>query len=109
MVAAVEHADVVFENAENTGWRCLAEYEGSTPALARKFIFGTYLDEPLALIDVDTSETIYYYHRNNNFNIVAITDSSGKVVERCTHGGPNTNSCLQQRPGLPSRASAAIL
>jgi hypothetical protein len=42
-----------------SGWRCIAEYEGSTPAMARKFIFGTYLDEPLALIDVDTSETIF--------------------------------------------------
>jgi RHS repeat-associated protein len=37
------------------------------------------------MIDVDTSETLYYYHRNNNFNVVAITDSSGNVVERYTY------------------------
>jgi RHS repeat-associated protein len=82
--AAIEHVDAVFENAANTGWRCLAEYEGSTPALARKFIFGTYLDEPLALIDVDTSENIYYYHQNRLYNVAAMTDSSGNVVERYT-------------------------
>jgi hypothetical protein len=29
----------------------------------RRFIFGAYLDEPLALVDVDTLETIYYYHQ----------------------------------------------
>jgi hypothetical protein len=54
-----------------TGWRCIAEYEGSTPAMARKFIFGSYLDEPLALIDVDTSETIYYYHQNRLYNVAS--------------------------------------
>jgi RHS repeat-associated protein len=65
----------------------LAEYEdgGSGYSLVRKFIYGSYIDEPLAMIDVDTSETLYYYHRNNNFNVVAITDSSGNVVERYTY------------------------
>jgi hypothetical protein len=55
------------------------EHHGDT----RRFIFGAYLDEPLALIDVDTSETVLvenYDHRSNNINIVAIRDSSGNVV-----------------------------
>jgi RHS repeat-associated protein len=54
---------------------------------ARNFIFGTYLDEPLALIAVDTSETIFiknYYHQNRLYNVAAMTDSSGNVVERYT-------------------------
>jgi hypothetical protein len=51
---------------------------------ARKFIFGSYLDEPRAMIDVDTSETIYYYHQNRLYNVAAMTDSSGNVVERYT-------------------------
>jgi hypothetical protein len=75
MVAAIENGE------------CLLEYIGSTPSLARKFIFGTYLDEPLALIDVDTSETIFiknYYHQNRLYNVAAMTDSSGNVVERYT-------------------------
>jgi hypothetical protein len=81
MVAAIEHDGAVgslvsgirrSQHVQQVQGRdrgqVLAEYEdgGSGYSLVRKFIYGTYIDEPLAMIDVDTSETLYYYHHNNN-------------------------------------------
>jgi RHS repeat-associated protein len=89
------------------GWQTLAEYEnsGSGYQLARKFVYGDYVDEPLVMIRlVEEKKTVgtgteteseigitpapqmteqkYYYHANANYNIAAMTNQAGTVVEQ---------------------------
>jgi len=59
----------------------IAEYTNGS--LSKKYAFGTYIDEPLAMINVSgTTETTYYYHASDQYSITAMTDSAGAVVER---------------------------
>jgi RHS repeat-associated protein len=69
----------------HSGHRIVAEYQsGAEPAdPERKYVYGEYLDEPVALIDASgQSEAIYHYHANALYSVAALTDSSGAVVER---------------------------
>jgi RHS repeat-associated protein len=72
----------------------------SSPQLARKYVYGEYIDEPLMLITVSwaeklkdprdinsgteltATETKYYYHHNANYNVAAMTDSSQTIKEQ---------------------------
>jgi len=59
------------------GDQVVAEYEGST--LKRRYIYGTYIDEPLAMV---TSTGTQYYHQNRVYHVMAMTNSSGQLAER---------------------------
>ena len=70
----------------------MAEYEsvnGAGATLARKYAYGSYIDEPLVLIDrtalgsrpVDTDELVHY-HQNSLYCVAALVDSGSAVVER---------------------------
>ena len=59
------------------GQQVVAEYVNG--ALTQKYIYASYIDEPVAMIKVD--ETKFYYHQNRQFNVAGITDSSGSIVE----------------------------
>ena len=63
-------------------WQLLAEYEQNT--LARTYTYGEYVDEPLTLTvhGVSAAAGTYWYHRDRQYNILGLTDSSGGVVER---------------------------
>ncbi|REJ91991.1 MAG: RHS repeat-associated core domain-containing protein [Planctomycetota bacterium] len=59
-----------------------------------KFVYGTYVDEVCVFIDrveplASTlgSEEFRYYHRNNQYSVVALTDdtSTGVILERYTY------------------------
>ena len=58
------------------GDHVIAEYEGGS--LARKYVYGPGIDEPIRMI---TSGDSYYYHHNRQGSIVALSDSSGDIVE----------------------------
>ena len=73
----------------NTG-QVVAEYEGVTlPAVmapTRSFTYGRYLDEPLALLTESGSTLVpLYYHRNRQYSIAGVSDSTGAVVEHYTY------------------------
>jgi len=59
------------------GDQVVAEYEGA--ALKRRYIYGTYIDEPLAVV---TSAGTQYYHQSRIYSVMAMTNSSGQVAER---------------------------
>jgi len=59
------------------GDQVVAEYEGST--LKRRYIYGTYIDEPLAMV---TSAGTQYFHQSRIYSVMAMTDSSGQIAER---------------------------
>ena len=75
------------------GQQMIEQRDGSEQT-AMQVVFGTeYIDEPVRL-DVNTDpatdndcldaggSAFYYYHQDANFNVVALTDSSGDVAQR---------------------------
>jgi RHS repeat-associated protein len=55
---------------------------GATPASSTyRYLYGSYIDEPIVRIATINSETTWY-HRNQQYSIVACTDSSGAATER---------------------------
>ena len=62
----------------------VAEYEDNAPI--RTYTHGEYVDEPLTLTTHGpTGDDTYYYHRDRQYNVIALTDTSGGVVERYTY------------------------
>jgi RHS repeat-associated protein len=103
-----------------SGWQTLAEYEnsGSGYQLARKFVYGDYVDEPLMMIRLveekktaeagtgteseigvtpaaQMTEQKYYYHANANYNIAAMTNQAGTVVEQYRYSAYGLPTVIQ--------------
>ena len=56
----------------------IQEYEDASSTPARSFIYGIYVDEPLAQL---TGYTLWYYHRDRQFNVVGLTNGGGTIQE----------------------------
>ena len=61
----------------------------SVPPSSRKYVNASYVDEPVLLIDRTAAGAVgagtderFYFHRNQQYSITALTDSSGTPVER---------------------------
>jgi RHS repeat-associated protein len=52
----------------------------STPTY--RYVYASYIDEPVVRKGAGTGGTILYYHRNQQYSITAITTSTGAVAER---------------------------
>ena len=83
------------------GGQVIAEYDGNDVAavftLARKFIYGSGIDEPICMIDVADYNAIYYYHFDGLGSVVAITNVNANVVESYSYdvfGQPSTTSSI---------------
>lgn len=63
------------------GDQVIAEYD-SNDTLLRKFVYGQGIDEPICMIDVANGDAVYYYHFDGLGSVVALSDSSGNIVER---------------------------
>jgi hypothetical protein len=57
------------------------EYEGAF--LARSFVYAQYIDDPILL---ENSTGKYYYLKDRQYNVVALADSSGNIVEEYNIG-----------------------
>ncbi len=60
--------------------------QGPSNALYR-YVYASYIDEPVVRKETGTSGTILYYHRNQQYSIYAMTNSSGAVQERYAFTG----------------------
>ncbi|MCV6638487.1 RHS repeat-associated core domain-containing protein [Candidatus Albibeggiatoa sp. nov. NOAA] len=60
------------------GSQVLEELENGT--LKRRYIYGSYVDEPLSMYDAETNKT-YTYLRDRQYSVVALVDDQGAVVE----------------------------
>jgi RHS repeat-associated protein len=47
-----------------------------------RYVYASYIDEPVVRKAAGTSGTIHYYHRNQQYSITAMTTSTGAVAER---------------------------
>ena len=85
-----------------TPGQVIAEYNGGAIATSslRTFVYGTYIDEPLAKIEGGST---LYYHCNRKYDVAGLTDSNGNIVElyaytpygQCTMLDPAGNEILQ--------------
>ncbi|XZE34772.1 RHS repeat domain-containing protein [Pirellulaceae bacterium SH501] len=62
----------------------IADYGyGDAPSSpTHRYVYASYIDEPVVRKAAGTSGTIHYYHRNQQHSITAVTTSSGSVAER---------------------------
>ena len=79
-----------------SGQQLIAKYDsGATAANPNiHFVYASYIDEPI-LLDKKTAANVpfqgalasgsYYYHRNRQYSISALTNSTGSVVERYSY------------------------
>jgi RHS repeat-associated protein len=66
------------------GWQCVYQkVTGSGTDTTKIFAYGNYIDEPVAMIRKwgTTTDTVWYL-QGNNYNVEALTDRTGAVVER---------------------------
>ncbi|XZE20551.1 RHS repeat domain-containing protein [Pirellulaceae bacterium SH449] len=47
-----------------------------------RYVYASYIDEPVVRKAAGTGGTIHYYHRNQQYSITAMTTSTGAVAER---------------------------
>lgn len=75
---APAHIEYVYD-----GWQVIEERNGSG-SLMRRFVMGLGVDEPLQLENISfwPNAGTYHYQRSTLGNVVALTNSSGAVVER---------------------------
>ena len=75
------------------GYRVIEEQDdvGVTTAT---YLYGPYIDEPITM---QRSGIDYYYHTDDMYNVMALTDGTGAVVERYEYddyGAPNAVSAV---------------
>ena len=61
------------------GSHIIADYDGNG-SLLHKYIYGPGVDQPICMIDVEHSSATYYYHFDGLGSVIALTNSSGSVV-----------------------------
>lgn len=91
-----------------SGSQVIEEYENSSCVPARRFVLGPGLDQPI-LFETWNSElgtwNPYYYLRNRQGSIIALTDSGGTVKESYTYSAYGTPT-LFDNLGQPLAESA---
>ncbi|MCY2985682.1 MAG: RHS repeat-associated core domain-containing protein [Planctomycetota bacterium] len=62
----------------------IADYPrgGAASTATYRYVFGSYIDEPVVRKTTGTGGTVLYYHRNQQYSIYALTNSTGVVQER---------------------------
>jgi RHS repeat-associated protein len=65
------------------GQQTIADYTaGATPASSTyRYVYASYIDEPVMRWQTSNSTPVYY-HRNQQYSVTALTDSTGAVLER---------------------------
>ena len=71
-------------------------------AVQATYVYGNYVDEVVQMV---RDSNTYYYHQDDLHNIVAVTNSSGTVVERYDYGDYGAPS-IYQEDGTPLTATA---
>jgi RHS repeat-associated protein len=74
----------------------------ASPVLARRYVYGSYVDEALALIN---SSGKYYYHANHLYSVAALTNQAGAVVERYRYSAYGNRTVLAA-DGVTTRAAS---
>lgn len=70
----------------------IAEYDGGSGALLRRYVYGPGIDEPVATIDAGGART--YHHQDGLGSVIALSNGTGAATASFTHGpyGETTNA-----------------
>jgi RHS repeat-associated protein len=62
----------------------IADYPvgGAATTPTFRYVYASYIDEPVVRKTAGTGGTLVYFHRNHQYSVYALTDSSGNVSER---------------------------
>jgi RHS repeat-associated protein len=62
----------------------IADYPvgGAATTPTFRYVFASYIDEPVVRKGPTSTSTVHFYHRNQQYSVYALTDSSGNVSER---------------------------
>ena len=82
------------------GLQVVAEYENRH--LARRYVYGSYVDEPLAL---STEEGLFFYTANRQYSVAALTDSHGRVIERYRYDAYGSRTVTDAKSGVKPESS----
>jgi RHS repeat-associated protein len=90
------------------GWEVIEEVDPATGALQRRFVTGIGVDEPICVENLSGRPGLgtWYYLQSTLGHVVALTDSTGAVVERYTYdayGTPRLEDAASQ-PKAVSRS-----
>ncbi len=75
-----------------SGWQRIADYNGTTGALQNRYVYGTGLDE--MLIQVTSTGTRTFFHRNHQGTPIARTSNAGAVSNQYKIGSFGETSAL---------------
>jgi RHS repeat-associated protein len=77
----VSSNETVFFQADQ---QTIADYVSGSAASSPiyRYVYGSYIDEPVVRKTTGTGGTVLYYHRNQQYSVTALSDSSGNVSER---------------------------
>jgi len=73
------------------GDQVIAHYN-ETGVLQRRFVYGVGIDEPVVMFVPGSGW--YYYHYDGLGSVVALSDSSGEIVEQCSYDIFGEPSCI---------------
>ena len=73
------------------GDQVIAHYN-ETGVLQRRFVYGVGIDEPVVMFVPGSGW--YYYHYDGLGSVVALSDSSGEIVEQCSYDIFGEPSCV---------------
>ena len=65
------------------GQQTIADYTAGASASSPvyRYVYASYIDEPVLRVKPSASESLYY-HRNQQYSVVALTNASAAIVER---------------------------
>ncbi|MFP4028572.1 MAG: RHS repeat-associated core domain-containing protein [Candidatus Brocadiia bacterium] len=79
------------------GWQVVEERDGSG-SVEKTYTYGSYIDEPVTMTNMgSTGGRTYYYHTNNLYNVRALTDEDGDVVERYRYSAYGEPTILDEQ------------
>jgi RHS repeat-associated protein len=81
----------------------IADYPvgGAATTPTFRYVFASYIDEPVVRKTAGTGGTLVYFHRNHQYSITAVTTSTGSIAERYAYSAYGQPTILD--------ASASVL
>jgi RHS repeat-associated protein len=81
----------------------IADYPfgGSATTPTFRYVYASYIDEPVVRKTAGTGGTLVYFHRNQQYSITAVTTSTGSIAERYAYSAYGQPTILD--------ASASVL
>ena len=63
-----------------------------------RYVYASYIDEPVVRKEVGTGGTVHYFHRNQQYSIYALTTAAGAIAERYAYTAYANQRFYRQLP-----------